>query len=256
MTNNKIVEKLRARKPVFGTFVKVNEPRLIESFGRAGFDYVILDAEHGTYNFSQLENMIRAADSVDMSTVVRVPDCTEHSILHSLDVGAGAVQIPSLRDLDVARYGTQFTKYYPLGIRGLCTDQRANNYGFGDPGDFFRYANENTLCIPQVETLEMVKQVEDLCQLDRVDGLFIGPGDLSQAMGKPGQMRSPEVMEAIRYVTKVALKYGKFVGTIVMDPKDLDQFLDMGMLYMSVGTDMMIFNQALKQTASYFEAYR
>lgn len=256
MTNKKMVEKLRAGKPVFGTFVKINEPRLIECFGRAGFDYVILDAEHGTYNFSQLENMIRAADIVDMSTVVRVPDCTEYSILHALDAGAGAVQIPSLRDVEVARYGAQFSKYYPLGIRGLCTDQRANDYGFHDPQDYFRYANENTLCIAQVETVEMVEQIEALCKLERVDVLFIGPGDLSQALGKPGQMRCPEVMDAIHYVTKVGLKYGKIVGTIVTNPSEFEQFLDMGMLYISIGTDMMLFNKALRETAKAFDSYR
>ena len=256
MTNKKMVEKLRAGKPVFGTFVKVNEPRLIECFGRAGFDYVILDSEHGTYHFSQLENMIRAADIVDMSTVVRVPDCTEHSILHALDAGAGAVQIPSLRDVEVARCGAQFSKYYPLGIRGMCTDQRANDYGFNTPQDYFTYANENTLCIAQVETVEMVDRIEELCRLDNIDVLFIGPGDLSQALGKPGQMRCPEVMEAIRHVTKVGLKHGKIVGTIVMDPSEFDRFLDMGMLYMSIGTDMLLFNRALRETAKTFDSYR
>lgn len=256
MTNNTMVKKIREGKPVFGSFVKVNEPRLIECFGRAGFDYVILDAEHGTYNFSQMENLIRAADITNMSTVIRVPDCTEHSILHALDAGAGAVQVPSLRDVEVTRFGAQFSKYYPKGIRGMCTDQRSNDYGFNDAGAYFKYANENTLFIPQVETLEMVNHVEELCELELVDGLFIGPGDLSQALGMPGKMRSPEVMEVIRHVTKVALNHGKFVGTIVMDPKDLDEFLDMGMLYMSVSTDMMLFNDVLTKTASYFDAYR
>lgn len=256
MTNTKMVDKLRAGTPVFGTFVKINEPRLIESFGRAGFDYVILDAEHGTYSFSQLENMIRAADAVSMSTIVRVPDCTEHSILHSLDVGAGGVQIPSLRDVEVARYGAQFSKYYPRGIRGMCADQRANDYGFGPTPDFYRFANENTLCIAQIETKEMVEKAEELCEIESIDGIFIGPGDLSQAYGKPGQMRCPEVMEAIKHVTKIALAHGKFVGTIVMKPEELDQFLDMGMLYMSIGTDMVLFNRVLRETAKAFDAYR
>ncbi len=256
MTNKKMVDRLRAGKPVFGTFVKVNEPRLIECFGHAGFDYVILDAEHGTYSFHQLEGLVRAADCADLSTVIRVPDCTEYSVLHALDVGAGGVQIPSLREVETARYGAQFSKYYPLGIRGMCADQRANDYGFNDPQAYYRYANENTLCIAQVETAEMVEHIEELCALERIDALFIGPGDLSQALGKPGQMRCPEVMEAIRHVTKVGLRHGKIVGTIVMDPSELEQFLDMGMLYLSVGTDMVLFNRALRETAGFFDTYR
>ena len=102
----------------------------------------------------------------------------------------------------------------------------------------------------------MVRQTEELCELKLVDGIFIGPGDLSQAMGMPGQMMHPDVLDVIRHVTKIALKHGKFVGSIVMDPKDLDMFLDMGMLYMSVGTDMTLFKNALTQTAAYFDAFR
>lgn len=256
MINTKMIKKLRKNQPVFGTFVKVNEPRLIESFGRAGFDYVILDAEHGTYNFNQLENMVRAADIADLSTVIRVPDCTEYSILHSLDVGAGGVQVPSLRDIEIAKAGARFSKYYPLGIRGICTDQRANDYGFNNATEYFKYANENSLLIYQVETKEMVDQIEELCKIDLVDVLFIGPGDLSQSLGKPGQMDAPEVMDAIRYVCKVGLEHNKIVGTIVMDPSGFRQFIDMGMLFMSIGTDMMIFNKALTDTAQSFKEFR
>ena len=118
MLNTRMKDKLRQGKPVFGTFVKVNSPRLIELFGRAGFDYVILDAEHGTYTFSEAENLVRAADSVNMSTIVRIQDRTEASVLHGLDIGAGGVQIPSLVDVNLAKYGAQFAKYYPLGERG------------------------------------------------------------------------------------------------------------------------------------------
>lgn len=248
MTNTKMVEKLRKGQPVFGTFVKVNEPRLIECFGRAGFDYVILDAEHGTYSFHQLEGLVRAADGADLSTVIRVPDCTERSILHALDVGAGGVQVPSLRDIAVARQGAPFSKYYPRGVRGMCLDQRSGDYGFNQPAEYFQYANDNTLLIYQVETREMVEQIEELCKIDAVDVLFIGPGDLSQAYGKPGQMNAPEVMEAIRHVCRVGLAHNKIVGTIAMDPAGLRQFLDMGMLYLSVATDMTLINNALKGT--------
>jgi 4-hydroxy-2-oxoheptanedioate aldolase len=256
MTNTKMIDKLRKKQPVFGTFVKINEPRLIESFGRAGFDYVILDAEHGTYNFHELENMIRAADIVNMSTVVRVPDCTEYSILHSLDVGAGGVQVPSLRDINIAKYGTQFSKYYPKGIRGMSVDQRSADYGFHRPPEYFRYANDNTLLIYQVETKEMVDQIEELCKIDLVDIIFIGPGDLSQSLGKPGQMNAPEVQDAIKYVCQVCLAHNKIVGTIVMDPSGFRKYLDMGMLYMSISTDMILFNKAIKDTAQSFEQFR
>jgi 4-hydroxy-2-oxoheptanedioate aldolase len=256
MTNSKMIDKLKKKLPVFGTFVKINEPRLIESFGRAGFDYVILDAEHGTYTFHECENMIRAAEIVNMSTIVRVPDCTEYSILHALDVGAGGVQVPSLRDINIAKFGAQFSKYYPRGIRGLSMDQRSADYGFHKPPEYFRYANDNTLLVYQVETKEMVDQIEELCKIDLVDVLFIGPGDLSQSLGRPGQMDAPEVEDAIKYVCEVGLAHNKIVGTIVIDPSRFRKYIDMGMLYMSIGTDMILFNRAIKDTAQSFEQFR
>jgi 4-hydroxy-2-oxoheptanedioate aldolase len=251
-----MIDRLKKKQPVFGTFVKINEPRLIESFGRAGFDYVILDAEHGTYSFHELEHMIRAADIANLSAIVRVPDCTEYSILHSLDVGAAGVQVPSLRDINVARYGAQFSKYYPRGIRGMSLDQRSADYGFHRPPEYFQYANDNTLLIYQVETREMVDQIEELCRIDLVDVVFIGPGDLSQSFGKPGQMNAPEVEDAIKHVCQVCLAHNKIVGTIVMDPSGFKKYIDMGMLYMSIGTDMIIFNRAIRDTAQSFEQFR
>jgi 4-hydroxy-2-oxoheptanedioate aldolase len=112
--------------------------------------------------------MIRAADIVNMSTVIRVPDCTEYSILHGLDVGSGGVQVPSLMDITVAKFGTQFSKYHPLGKRGMSLDHRAAEYGFFNPSDYRKYANENALLIYQVETKEMVDQIEQLCEIDLV----------------------------------------------------------------------------------------
>lgn len=256
MLNTRMKDKLRKGIPVFGTFVKVNSPRLIELYGHAGFDYVILDAEHGTYTFSEAENLVRAADSVNLSTILRIPDCTEASVLHGLDLGAGGVQIPSLTDVNVARYGAQFSRYYPDGSRGLSLDQRSANYGMVQAAEYFRHANDNVTLVMQVEKKEMVDQIEELCKIPQLDVIFIGPGDLSQSLGKPGEYSAPEVQEAIRYVCEVGLRHGKYVGTIAMNSAQIKQYLDMGMLYMSIGTDLMIFGRALKETAKAFEPYR
>jgi len=256
MLNTRMRDKLNKKQPVFGSFVKINEPRLIEAHGRAGFDYVILDAEHGTYTFHEAENLIRAADIVGMSSVIRVPDCTEYSILHGLDVGAGGVQIPSLTDIDIARFGAQFAKYYPRGNRGMSFDQRSADYGNVNVTEYMAHANANSLLIYQVEKVEMVDQIEELCKIEQLDVIFIGPGDLSQSLGKPGQMDAPEVKEAIKYVCEVGLANNKIVGTIVMDPSGFKEYIDMGMLYMSIGTDMVLFNKALRDTAKSFDEFR
>lgn len=261
MLNTHMKDKLRRGKPVFGTFVKENSPRLIELYGRAGFDYVILDGEHGAFSLSEAENMVRAADSVNMSSILRIPDCTEASVLHGLDIGAGGVQIPSLVDVEVARYGAQFSRYYPLGNRGMSVDQRSADYGMAMTAgylatDYFKHANENVSLVLQVEKKEMVNQIEELCKIPQLDIIFIGPGDLSQSLGKPGQMDDPEVQEAIKHVCEVGLHYKKIVGTIVMNPSQFKKYIDMGMLYMSISTDFMIYGKAIKELAKGFEQYK
>jgi 4-hydroxy-2-oxoheptanedioate aldolase len=129
LLNTHMKDTLRKGNPVFGTFLKCNSPALVETYGRAGFDFVILDAEHGTYTFSEAENLVRAADSVNMSSIILIPGCTEASVLHGLDIGAGGVQVPSLTRVEDARFGAQFSRYFPQGIRGLASDQRAGDYG-------------------------------------------------------------------------------------------------------------------------------
>ena len=256
MLNTHMKDKLRRGEPVFGTFVKENSPRLFELFGRAGFDFVILDAEHGAFSLSEAENMVRAADSVNMSTILRIPDCTEASVLHGLDIGAGGVQIPSLVDVEIARYGAQFARYYPLGNRGMSLDQRSADYGMAKAAEYFRHANENVSLVLQVEKKEMVDQVEELCKIPQLDIIFIGPGDLSQSLGKPGQMDDPEVQAAIKHVCEVGLHYKKIVGTIALHPSQLKRYIDMGMLYMSISTDFMIYGRAIKEVAKGFEQFR
>lgn len=256
MLNTRMRDKLKKGIPVFGTFVKVNSPRLIEMYGRAGFDYVVLDAEHGTFTFSEAENLVRAADNVNMSTILRIPDCTEASVLHGLDIGTGGVQIPSLTDVNIAKYGAKFSKYYPLGERGLSLDQRSADFGFSVPSEYFKHANENASLVIQVEKKELVDQIEELCEIPQLDIVFIGPGDLSQSLGKPGQFEAPEVQEAVKYVCEVCLRHKKYVGMWCANATQLKQGLDMGMLYMTMSTDLGLYGKAIKELAKTFEAFK
>ena len=257
MLNTHMKDTLRKGKPVFGTFLKCNSPALIETYGRAGFDFVILDAEHGTYTFSEAENLVRTADSVNLSSIIRIPDCTEASVLHGLDIGASGVQVPSLIRVEDARYGAQFSRYYPDGIRGLSFDQRSADYGMiPDIQGYMKHANANVSFIVQVEKKEMVERVEELCQIPQLDIIFIGPGDLSQSLGKPGQMGHPEVLAAIKHVTEVALKNNIYVGCITLEEKQVKEFVDMGMQYICWSTDMMMYAAAIRQAASIFSPYK
>ena len=256
MLNTHMKDILRKGKPVFGTFLKCHSPALIETYGRAGFDFVILDAEHGTYTFSEAENLVRAAESVNMSSIIRIPDCTEASGIAW--PGDRRQRSPGpLRPGSRMPVGAQFSRYFPQGIRGLSFDQRSADYAMqADLQKYMQHANDNVSFIVQVEKKELVERVEELCRIPQLDIIFIGPGDLSQSLGKPGQMNHPEVLAAIKRVTEIALKNHKYVGCITLEEKQVKEFIDLGMQYICWSTDMLMYSAAIRQAARVFSPYQ
>jgi len=242
-------EKLARGEVVVGTFFKTNSPNLAEMFGYAGYDFIIIDNEHSNFSFTEIENIIRAADGVGMHSIVRVPSPLDEHLAHSLDSGASGVQIPSLRDVEQARKAVPYTKYYPLGIRGMNANQRACKFGFMNSTEYFKAANEQTLVVVHVENKEMVDQVEELCQVPGIDVLFAVPGDLSQSIGKPMQVNDPEVVAMIEKIFNAAAKYNKIAGIWVGNAADAEKYIKMGARYIGYGSDTALITAALKEKA-------
>lgn len=246
-------QKLNDGQVVFGTFVKLNCPSLVEMFGYAGLDFVIFDNEHSNFSHSDMENMIRAADSVKLHSIIRVPSGSEEHILHSLDSGASGVQIPSLTCVSDVKAAMPYTKYYPLGRRGMNTSQRACNFGFMDKNEYFKAANENTLVVVHVENKEMVEQIEELCQVPEIDVLFAGPGDLSQSVGKPMQVNDPEVVALVEKIFTTAAKYNKRVGIWVGNIETAEKYIKMGAQYIAFQNDISFISSSIKDLGKNFE---
>lgn len=249
-------EKLASGEVVFGVFFKTNSPNLAEMFGYAGYDFIIIDNEHSNFSFTEIENIIRAADGVGMHSIVRVPSPLDEHLAHSLDSGASGVQIPSLTDVEQARKAVPLTKYYPLGRRGMNANQRACKFGFMNSNEYFKAANEQTLVVVHVENKEMVEQVEELCQIPGIDVLFAGPGDLSQAVGKPLQVNDPEVVAMIEKIFETAAKYNKVSGVWVGNAADAEKYIKMGAQFIGFSSDTAIIYNAIKDNAKLFAELR
>jgi 4-hydroxy-2-oxoheptanedioate aldolase len=249
-------EKLNNGEVIFGTFVKLNSPSLVEMFGYTGLDFVIFDNEHSNFGHPDMENMIRAADGVDLYSIIRVPSGSEEQILHSLDSGATGVQIPSLTTVADAKKSMPFTKYYPLGRRGMNASQRACNFGFMDKNEYFKAANENTLVVVHVENKEMVEQIEELCQVPEIDVLFAGPGDLSQSVGKPMQVNDPEVVALVEKIFTTAAKYNKKVGIWVGNMEAAEKYIKMGAQYIAFQNDISLISSAIRDLGKNFAKFR
>lgn len=256
MFNRQVKEKLARGEPVFGTFFKYNSPPLVELFGLAGFDFLIVDAEHSTFGHADIEQIIRTCELVGMSSIIRTQDASEANILHALDSGASGVQVPSLRSVDQVREVISRSKYYPIGNRGWAPGCRAADYAFVNTEEYVTRANSDTLISVHVENREMVDQIESLCAVDHLDVLFIGTGDLSQSLGHPGKADHPEVQAAVDKVIEAGVRHRKHLGAVAGNLEQLRSYLRRGVKYIAWQSDLVMYKNALKAAVANFKEFR
>ncbi len=255
MPHFRITDALNQRRPVFGTFLKINSPTLVELIGLAGFDFIIIDAEHGCFTSQDVENLIRAAELHGMSTIVRTPDDSASAILHALDAGAAGVQIPGLQRAASARDVVQRARHFPDGQRGFARANRAADFGGMPLNDYFA-RTRGTLVSIHVECREMLEEVDELARTPGVDILFAGTADLSQSLGHPGQIQHPEVQAGFDRIVDAALAAGRHAGAVAGSSDELEKLLDRGVTYIVWQSDIGIIRNALGQAADIFARHR
>lgn len=256
MFNRRVKEKLARGEPVFGTFFKFGSANLVELFGLAGFDFMIIDAEHSTFGHAGIEDMIRTCELAGMSSIIRTQDASEASILHALDSGASGVQVPSLRDPAQVREVISRSKYHPIGTRGWAPGCRAADYAAFDTEEYVARANRDTIVAVHVENQQMVEQIEALCAVDHLDVLFIGTGDLSQSLGHPGKANHPDVQAAVDKVIAAGVRHGKHLGAVASNQDQLREYIRRGVKYIAWQSDLVMYKNALKAAAAQFKEFR
>ena len=253
-----IKEKLKAGKTVFGIFYKLNSPVATEMIGWAGLDFIVVDCEHGPISYESAENIVRVAESADLSTVIRVPAVKEEHILHALDSGAEGVQIPDLTSVEQCKEAVKATKFAPLGTRGLSRGTRNAKFGFWNEKEkpYVEAANEKSLVVVHIENKEMADHIEEICQIPEIDVVFVGPADMSQSLGIPGQSKDPRVVSIACKVIETAAKYGKAGGINVTNLQDLQMYMSHGARYIMYGSDTGIFAKGLKAMKAQIAEYQ
>lgn len=234
---------LKEGKCVFGPFMKCTDPAFIEVAGHSGFDFVIIDMEHGPASFSELQNLIRAALLSNIIPVVRTSDSNEISISRALDLGALGVQIPQVSSAAEAKSCVEAARFFPLGHRGVCRFVRAANYSSLPRDEYFRKANESLIII-QLEGKEAITNIDSILETEGIDIIFIGPYDLSQSLGVPGQISHPSVIEAMQKIVKRSRDRGIVVGTFTDTPDSARMWKKAGIQYLSYSVDVGIFTSA------------
>lgn len=210
---NRLKAKLAAGEPAFGLSVMIPSPQVVESAAGLGFDWVLIDCEHGTIGLETMELMVMAAEASGVTPIVRPRTNAAADILQAMDRGAQGVQVPHVHDAQSARAAVRAVKFHPMGERSLAAGTRASGYGLrGGVGDFIEEANRETLVCVQIEDASALAHVDEMLRVEGVDVFFIGPSDLSQSMGYPGNPKAPPVAKAIEETLAKIVAAGKTPG--------------------------------------------
>lgn len=228
----KLKNKLSSGEIIVGGFINFYAPDVIEMMGVNGCDYCVMDNEHGCFSPNELVNMIRAADSVGMSSIVRV-DYDNSSIQKALDMGAEGVQIPKVNTKEDAALAVSRAKYPPQGDRGVGFSSRSARLCKMKKDEYLQYSNDNVLVIVQIETPESIDNIDDILSVPGIDIAFLGKMDLSSAISKPGEINSPVMNRLTKRFFDATKRHGIIAGHIY-DGSDLSVLISNNALYQSV----------------------
>jgi len=250
MKRNAMKEKLRAGEPVFGVSVMIPSPQIVEMCAAAGFDWVLLDCEHGTLTLESVELMAMAAEASGITAIARPVSRSPEHILQVLDRGVMGVQVPHVTTAAEAREVLAAVKYHPQGSRGLAAGTRAAVYdSHGTLADYVKAANEQTLIAIQLEDAAAIENIDELLKVDDIDVFFIGPSDLSQSMGHPGNPKAPVVANAIDSSFRKMLSAGRTPGTPAV-AESVREVLDKGVRYIYTHLPRLLSSSARDYFAS------
>lgn len=229
MRENSLLKTFREGGMAVGASPPFLTPECIEFMGIIGFDFAFLDGEHAALSPETCQSLVRAAQLTGIEPLVRVPANTPQTILSYLETGAATVQIPHTNTAEEVEQAVRSVKYPPLGIRGAGSTSRAAEWGLRlGSADYFAAANKQTLAIPMVEEVQAVENVNEIVQVEGLQALFIGSGDLALSMGLPGQRSHPDVLDAIAKVREAAKKAGIPVGGVGGDAAANNQMREEG----------------------------
>lgn len=249
---NSLKRKLQNGEKPLGTFFASGSVTMMECLGRTGLDFVVIDNEHAPMEAETTVDLVRAAELTGLCPLARVREISRPAVLKLLDVGVKGLIVPNVQSVEDMKTLISYAKYYPLGERGFCPT-RKDGWGFDMPDavpEIMSRFNEETLLIPQCETVGALEAIEEITALDGVDGIFVGPFDLSISMGIPGQFQSEAFQAALTRILCACHEAGKFCLFFGGTKEAVQQGFARGFDGMAYGIDTMLFIQLLRDAFS------
>ena len=245
MKVNSARRKLKSGGTCIGTMVReCRSPQIVQLLAAVGWDYIIVDTEHGPLDMQTLADFASVAHGEEMTVIARVPDNLYHLLARPLDVGIEGVLCPRVDSREEAEQIVMAVKYAPLGDRGVSVSGIATGYRPTTTKAYLEEANANTLIAVQIESALSLETIDEILSVGGIDAAFIGPEDLSQSMGIPGEINHPKMIEAYQRVIDAANRRGVAPGMHFRDLEMMKEWMRRGMRFVAYKTDFRLLMEA------------
>jgi len=234
---------------VLGTWSQSASPEVLEILGYTGYDFTIIDTEHGYYGLETAENLVRTSEAAGIPSIIRVAVNQPHLIMKALDIGAQGVLVPQITSQEEAIQVIQSAKYNPLGNRGACPCIRVGQHRVKEWERFSTKSNENAYTMVIIEGDKGFQNVEEIIKTDHLDAVMIGPFDMSVSLGLGGDLNHPKIIEFMKKVISLGEKYNVdvFLPNFDLNPnianESINKWKEIGAKYFTVGTDKLLISQ-------------
>lgn len=247
---------LHSKTNLIGPFVRIAKPEIVEMLAMAGYDFGVIDIEHGgAVNMNDVYPLILAAENRGLKLIARIPGINETYMKWLLDLGIGGLQIPHIKTKEDAQRAVEFSKFHPMGERGLCRFVRAAEFSNIPKDEYISKANSKSIIILQIEGVEGAKNIEEISSVEGIDVIFVGPYDLSQSMGLTGQIWHPDVAKEITRIINVCKKKGIETGVFTDTPDGIKHWSELGVKYLNYRIDTELFLDFAKKSKAEVNAY-
>lgn len=247
---NGFKERVLSSETLIGCWASLAHDMTTEILGVVGFDWILIDCEHAPNDLQTCRYQLNALKGSRSAPVVRPSANDPVELKRLLDLGFMNVLIPQVESVEEAVRAVAATRYPPYGVRGVSLSQRCNKYG--TQSDYLQQVNEQVCVLVQIETRKGIENLDEILQVNGVNGIFIGPADLSASLGYFGAPSHPLVQENMQRIYSQSVSKGKAVGTLATNEEDAERYIKEGYHFVAIGTDQGLFRKAAEQVYSRF----
>lgn len=231
--------KIELKELIVGTMIsEIQTPNIVRMMSAAGFDYLIIDNEHGYFSNDTIANMAAIANGINMPIIVRISDVSRAQITKLLDIGVDGLLVPMIESKEQLEKCINYAKYPPIGNRGVSTQRAHTNYNPKEIKETLKNSNNKTMIFAQIESRKGIKNLKDILEVPFVDGIFIGPNDLSLDLGDIGNFESKDFEESCEYIINECSKKNIPIGLISSKHDLLNRYIDKGVKLISCNSEI------------------